>query len=86
MRAGLKKRSEDMKVAYSYLLQQFNLDSKDIKVKYIDLPRQAHAEDMLGDIRELLLRTGQYTLGPQVAELEEKFAALCGVRTPCSSL
>jgi aminotransferase EvaB len=80
MRAGLKKRSEDMKVAYSYLLQQFNLDSKDIKVKYIDLPRQAHAEDMLGDIRELLLRTGQYTLGPQVAELEEKFAALCGVK------
>jgi aminotransferase EvaB len=69
-----------MKVAYSYLLQQFNLDSKDVKVKYIDLPKQAHAEDMLNDVRELLLKTGQYTLGPQVAEFEAKFATLCQVR------
>jgi len=66
-----------MKVGYSYLLEQFNLDSKDVKVKYIDLPKQAHAEDMLNDIRELLLKTGQFTLGPQVAEFEEKFARLC---------
>lgn len=66
-----------MKVAYSYLLEQFNVDSKDVKVKYIDLPKQAHAEDMLNDIRELLLKTGQFTLGPQVEEFEGKFAALC---------
>jgi dTDP-3-amino-2,3,6-trideoxy-4-keto-D-glucose/dTDP-3-amino-3,4,6-trideoxy-alpha-D-glucose/dTDP-2,6-dideoxy-D-kanosamine transaminase len=66
-----------MKVAYSYLLDQFNLNSKDIKVKYIDLPRQAHAEDMLNDIRELLLKTGQFTLGPQVEEFERGFARLC---------
>jgi len=67
----------EMKVGYSYLLEQFNLDSKDVKVKYIDLPKQAHAEDMLSDIRELLLKTGQFTLGPQVGEFEEKFAQLC---------
>jgi aminotransferase EvaB len=69
-----------MKVAYSYLLQQFSPDGKDIKVKYIDLPKQAHARDMLNDIRELLLKTGQYTLGPQVSEFEGKFAALCRTR------
>jgi len=72
-----KVRGNVMKVGYSYLLEQFNLDSKDVKVKYIDLPKQAHAEDMLSDIRELLLKTGQFTLGPQVSEFEEKFAQLC---------
>jgi dTDP-4-amino-4,6-dideoxygalactose transaminase len=46
-------------------------------VKYIDLPKQAHAEDMLNDIKELLLKTGQFTLGPQVEEFEARFARLC---------
>lgn len=69
-----------MKVGYSYLQDQFRVDTADrreVRVKYIDLPRQAHAEDMLNDIRELLLRTSQFTLGPQVAEFESRFAQLC---------
>lgn len=66
-----------MKVGYSYLLDQFTLEASDVKVKYIDLPKQAHAEDMLADIRELLLKTGQYTLGPQVEEFETAFSKLC---------
>ncbi len=69
-----------MKVGYSYLQDQFRVDTadrKEVRVKYIDLPRQAHAEDMLSDIRELLLRTSQFTLGPQVAEFERRFAQLC---------
>ena len=66
-----------MKVGYSYLLEQFSVDQKKVKVKYIDLPKQAHAEDMLNDIKELLLKTGQFTLGPQVGEFESKFAKLC---------
>ncbi|MBA7659870.1 dTDP-3-amino-3,4,6-trideoxy-alpha-D-glucose transaminase [subsurface metagenome] len=66
-----------MKVGYSYLLEQFNVGDTEVKVKYMDLPKQAHAEDMLNDIRELLLKTGQFTLGPQVAEFESKFAKLC---------
>src|SRR3990172_6651259 len=68
-----------MKVNYSYLLQQFSVDEHNIKVKYIDLPKQAHAEDMLNDIRELL-KTGQFTLGPQVQEFEARFARLCQAR------
>ena len=66
-----------MKVNYSYLLEQFSVDTKDIKVKYIDLPKQAHALDMLNDIKEQLLKTGQFTLGPQVGEFESRFANLC---------
>jgi len=68
-----------MKVGYSYLLEQFNMDRESVKVKYIDLPKQAHAEDMIKDIKTLLLSTGQYTLGPQVQEFETKFAQLCKV-------
>ena len=66
-----------MKVGYSYLLEQFNMDKESVKVKYIDLPKQAHAEDMIKDIKALLLSTGQYTLGPQVQEFETKFAQFC---------
>ena len=66
-----------MKVSYSYLLDQFSVDKKSVRVKYIDLPKQAHAEDMLNDITELLLKTGQFTLGPQVNEFEAKFTQLC---------
>lgn len=66
-----------MKVGYSYLVEQFSVGEKEVKVKYIDLPKQAHAEDMLSDIKELLLKTGQFTLGPQVNEFETRFAQLC---------
>lgn len=66
-----------MKVGYSYLVEQFSVGKKEPRVRYIDLPRQAHAEDMLNDIRELLLKTGQFTLGPQVGEFEARFARLC---------
>ncbi len=69
-----------MKVGYSYLLEQFGADRKEVRVKYIDLPKQAHAEDMLRDIKELLLATGQFTLGPQVAEFQSRFAKLCQTR------
>ncbi|MDP2931885.1 MAG: DegT/DnrJ/EryC1/StrS family aminotransferase [Chloroflexota bacterium] len=69
-----------MKVGYSYLIDQFSVNTKNVKVKYIDLPKQAHAEDMLNDIRELLLKTGQYTLGPQVKEFETRFAQVCQTR------
>jgi len=51
-----------------------------VKVKYIDLPRQAHAEEMLSDIKELLLKTGQFTLGSEVKEFETEFAKLCQTR------
>ena len=66
-----------MKVSYSYLVEQFNMGGKEPKVKYIDLPKQAHAADMLNDIKELLLKTGQFTLGPQVGEFETRFAKFC---------
>ncbi len=69
-----------MKVGYSYLLEQFGADRREVRVKYIDLPKQAHAEDMLRDIKELLLATGQFTLGPQVAEFQSRFAKLCQTR------
>jgi len=54
-----------MKVPYNYLAQQFDVDG-------------ALVNGILGDIKELV-RTGEFTLGPQVREFEEKFAALCGV-------
>lgn len=66
-----------MNEGHSYLLEQFSVDQKKVKVKYIDLPKQSHAEDMLNDIKELLLKTGQFILGPQVGEFESKFAKLC---------
>jgi len=66
-----------MKVSYSYLLDQFTVAPQKIKVKYIDLPKQAHAEDMLNDIRETLLKTGEFTLGPPVQLFESRFAKLC---------
>jgi dTDP-3-amino-2,3,6-trideoxy-4-keto-D-glucose/dTDP-3-amino-3,4,6-trideoxy-alpha-D-glucose/dTDP-2,6-dideoxy-D-kanosamine transaminase len=68
-----------MKVNYSYLVDQFSMGGKEPKVKYIDLPKQAHAADMLNDIKELLLKSGQFTLGPQVGEFETRFAKFCGV-------
>ncbi len=66
-----------MKIQHSYLLEQFNMDKESVKVKYIDLPKQAHAEDVIKDIKTLSLSTGQYILGPQVQEFETKFAQLC---------
>ena len=66
-----------MKVEYSYLLDQFGSPRDVVKVKFTDLPRQAHVEDMLSDIKELLLKTGQFTLGPPVSEFQEKLAKLC---------
>ena len=55
-----------MKVLYSYLDKQFD-------------PNGALVNDILGDIKELV-RTGEFTLGPQVREFEEKYAELCGVK------
>jgi len=66
-----------MKVEYSYLLEQFKVEEGKMKVKYVDLPKQANVEDILSDIKELLLKTGQFTLGPPVAEFESRFAQLC---------
>ena len=56
-----------MQVPYNYLDQQFNVDS-------------ALVNDILKDIKEELVRPGEFTLGPPVQEFEEKFAALCGVK------
>jgi len=66
-----------MKVEYSYLLKQFEVKEGEAKVKYVDLPKQANVEDILTDIKEILLKTGQFTLGQPVAEFEAKFAGLC---------
>lgn len=66
-----------MKVEYSYLLEQFKVEEGKRKVKYVDLPKQANVEDILSDIKELLLKTGQFTLGPPVSEFESRFAKLC---------
>jgi dTDP-4-amino-4,6-dideoxygalactose transaminase len=68
-----------MKVPYSYLIEQFG-GVKNVKVKYIELPKHAHPKEMLRDIKDLLLSTGQYTLGPQVTEFENKMAERCGVK------
>ncbi|MBI2446565.1 MAG: DegT/DnrJ/EryC1/StrS family aminotransferase [Parcubacteria group bacterium] len=56
---------EKMKVPYNYLSDQF--PSGGVLLKNI-----------LADI-EKLAESGEFTLGPQVREFEEKFAALCGV-------
>ena len=66
-----------MKVEYSYLLEQFKVEESKTKVKYVDLPKQANVEAIISDIRELLLKTGQFTLGQPVTELESKLAKLC---------
>lgn len=57
---------EKMRVPYNYLNQQFNVDSALVK-------------QILADIKELV-RTGEFTLGPQVEEFEKKFASLCGTK------
>jgi len=66
-----------MKVEYSYLLKQFEVKEGEAKVKYVDLPKQANVEAILTDIKEILLKTGQFTLGQPVAEFEARFAGLC---------
>lgn len=66
-----------MKVEYSYLLEQFKAEESEVKVKYVDLPRQANVKAILDDIKEILLKTGQFTLGQPVTEFESKFARLC---------
>lgn len=55
-----------MKVPYNYLDKQFNVEGDLVK-------------DILGDIKGLV-KTGEFTLGPQVCEFEEKFAGICGVK------
>jgi len=55
-----------LKVPYNYLNQQFN-------------PHGILVDEILGDIRSLV-RSGEFTLGPQVEKFEEKFAELCGVK------
>jgi len=66
-----------MKVEYSYLLEQFEVEEGKTKVKYVELQKQANVEAILSDIKELLLKTGQFTLGQPVSELESRFAKLC---------
>ena len=66
-----------MRVEYSYLLKQFEVKEGEAKVKYVDLPKQANVEAILTDIKEILLKTGQFTLGQPVAEFEAGFAKLC---------
>ncbi|MFC1990732.1 DegT/DnrJ/EryC1/StrS family aminotransferase [Chloroflexota bacterium] len=65
-----------MKVNYSYLTEQFSSHDTKVRVKHLDLPKQAHAEDILNDIREFL-KVCQFTLGQEVEEFEAKFANLC---------
>lgn len=57
---------DKMKVPYNYLSDQFP-------------PGGALLKNILADI-EKLAESGEFTLGPQVREFEEKFAALCGVK------
>ena len=57
---------EKVKVPYNYLGYQF-------------IPSGDLVRDILADIGKLV-ETGEFTLGPQVAEFEEKFAAMCGVK------
>ena len=64
-------------VGYSYLLEQFQVGDDEAIVRYTDLSKQANVEKILSDIKELLLKTGQFTLGPPVKEFETRFAQLC---------
>lgn len=56
---------EKIRVPYNYLNQQFNVDGALVK-------------QILADIKGLV-RTGEFTLGPQVKQFEDEFAKLCGV-------
>lgn len=52
----------------------------DVKVRYSPLPQQfADIEALLDEIR-VLVKSGDFTLGKPVAEFEQAFAALLGVR------
>ncbi len=53
-----------MRVGYNYLDRQFDLEGSLVN-------------NILTDIKKLV-GTGEFTLGPQVREFEEKFASLCG--------
>jgi len=55
-----------MNVPYNYLSKQF-------------IPGGELVDQIIADIKDLVA-TGEFTLGPQVTEFEEKFAALCGVK------
>ena len=50
-------------------------------VPYVDLPKQAHRikQELMTSI-ERVLDHGGYTLGPEVRDFEDKFAAHCGAR------
>lgn len=51
-----------------------------MRVPFSYLDRQfANPEPVLDEIRELV-KTGQFTLGPAVAEFEKRFAELCGAK------
>ncbi|MDI6735213.1 MAG: DegT/DnrJ/EryC1/StrS family aminotransferase [bacterium] len=51
-----------------------------MKVRYSYLEEQfANPDDILNDIKRLL-KTTQFTLGPEVEEFESKFAKLCGTQ------
>ncbi|MBU2082188.1 DegT/DnrJ/EryC1/StrS family aminotransferase [Patescibacteria group bacterium] len=56
----------EAKVHYNYLDKQFKIGGPLVK-------------QILEDI-EGLVKTGQFTLGPQVAEFEKEFAKICGVK------
>ena len=56
----------EAKVRYNYLDKQFKVGGSLVK-------------QILEDI-EGLVKTGQFTLGPQVAEFEKEFAKICGVK------
>ncbi len=56
----------EAKVHYNYLDKQFKVGGSLVKL-------------ILEDI-EGLVKTGQFTLGPQVAEFEKEFAKICGVK------
>lgn len=64
----------------SFTLEPLYVDASSIKVKYTDIPRQVLDEDLLPDIERLLLKTGQFVLGPQVTEFETKIAEYCQVK------
>jgi aminotransferase EvaB len=68
-----------MTVEYSYLREQFGIDSDEVKVSYIDLPKSFDTERTLTAIHALAKR-GDFTLGSAVREFEERFAGLCGTR------
>ena len=68
-----------MKVQYSYLQEQFSPEPPKMRVPYVDLPKGTLAEEILLSLREAL-KVCAFTLGPEVAEFEEKMAGLCGTR------